>query len=317
MNRRRLGRTGIQVSEISLGTVEIGLDYGIPVADEERLPSRATAERLLNSALDLGCNLIDTARAYGASEEIIGHALKSRRHEYTLATKVRHYEEAGLSSAALRQAVEHSVAESLRALQTDVADILHVHSATVEVIRRGEITAILQHLQQQGHIRFIGATTYSEAASVAALEDGRFDCLQIAYNLLDRRPEAAVFPLARQCDAGIIVRSVLLKGALTHRSVYLPAELDELKTAVARLQTLLEATEMSLPELAYRYVLAHPDVSTALVGTGRLEELEASLEYSRRSSVPDDILRRIRQVVVRDHAQLDPSTWPALEPTGP
>jgi aryl-alcohol dehydrogenase-like predicted oxidoreductase len=317
MNRRRLGRTGIQVSEISLGTVEIGLDYGIPVAGEERLPSRTAAERLLNSALDLGCNLIDTARAYGASEEIIGHALKSRRHEYTLATKVLHFEEIGLSSAALRQAVERSVGESLRALQTDVADIVHVHSATVEVIRRGELAAVLQDLQQQGYIRFIGATTYSEAASVAALEDGRFDCLQIAYNLLDRRPEDVVFALARQHDVGLIVRSVLLKGALTHRYTYLPAELAELKAAVTSLNTLLGTAEMSLPELAYRYVLAHPDVNTALVGTSRLEELEASLAYTRRGPVPDDMLRSIQQVVVRDHAQLDPSTWPTLEPAEP
>jgi aryl-alcohol dehydrogenase-like predicted oxidoreductase len=229
INRRRLGRTDLQVSEISLGTVEIGLEYGIPVAGEERLPSRAAAERLLNNALDLGCNLIDTARAYGTSEEIIGHALKSRRDEYILATKVLHYEGAGLDSAALRQAIEGSVAESLRALQTDVADIVHVHSATVDVIRRGEIVTILQDLQRQGHIRFIGATTYSEAASIAALEDGRFDCLQIAYSLLDRRPESTVFPLAQERDVGIIVRSVLLKGALTHRYAYLPAELAELK----------------------------------------------------------------------------------------
>ena len=162
MNRRRLGRTNLEVSEISLGTVEIGLDYGIPVAGEERLPSRGAAERLLNCALDLGCNLIDTARAYGASEEIIGHALKSRRHEYTLATKVLHYEQEGLDGAALRRAIEGSVAESLHALQTDVLDIVHVHSATVEVIRRGEIAAILQDLRQQGYLRFIGATTYSD-----------------------------------------------------------------------------------------------------------------------------------------------------------
>jgi aryl-alcohol dehydrogenase-like predicted oxidoreductase len=72
MNRRRLGRTEILVSEIALGTVEIGLEYGIPVAGEARLPSRAEAERLLNSALDLGCDLIDTARAYGASAALIG-----------------------------------------------------------------------------------------------------------------------------------------------------------------------------------------------------------------------------------------------------
>lgn len=310
MNRRRLGRTGIQVSEISLGTVELGLDYGIPVEGEERLPSRAAAERLLNSALDLGCNLIDTARAYGASEEIIGSALKSRRHEYTLATKVLHHEEAGLSGAALRQAIERSVADSLRALQTDVADIVHVHSATVEVIRRGELVEILENLRQQGYLRFIGATTYSETAAMATLEDGRFDCLQIAYNLLDRSPEETVLPLARKHDIGIIVRSVLLKGALTHRYTHLPQELSELKTAVAALHSLLDS--IGLPELAFRYVLANPNVATALVGTSQLDELEETCGYARRGAIPSALHGLIQRIVIRDRAQLDPSTWPSL-----
>lgn len=88
MNYRRLGRTNLQVSEISLGTVELGMDYGIPVQGEQRRPSEADAARTLNCALDLGVNLIDTARAYGNSEAIIGRALKSRRNEYILATKI-------------------------------------------------------------------------------------------------------------------------------------------------------------------------------------------------------------------------------------
>lgn len=312
LNRRRLGRTGIQVSEISLGTVEIGLDYGIPIEGEERLPSRSTAERLLNSALDMGCNLIDTARAYGASESIIGHALKSRRHEYILATKVLHHEQAGLSSTTLRQSIEDSVAESLHALQTDAVDIIHIHSATCEVIRRGEVVEILQDLQQQGYLRFIGATTYSEAAAVAVLEDDRFDCLQIAYNLLDRSPEAVVFPLARQHDIGIIIRSVLLKGALTHRYPCLPPQLAELKQAVATLHTLLESTQISLPELAYRFVLTNPSVATALVGTSRVDELQAIHDYIRRDTIPSSLSERIRQIIVHDRDQLDPSTWPTL-----
>jgi len=312
MKWRRLGRTGIQVSEISLGTVELGLEYGIPVAGEERLPSAAAAERLLNSALDLGCNLIDTARAYGTSEAIIGNALKRRRHEYALATKVLHHEQVGLTGNALRQAVECSVGASLRALQTDVADIVHIHSATVEVIRRGEMVEILQDLRQQGYLRFIGATTYSDAAAVATLEDGRFDCLQIAYNLLDRSPEEVVFPLAEQHDIGVIVRSVLLKGALTHRYAHLPPELSELKTGVAALRAVLDAMDIQLPELAFRYVLAHPQVATALVGTSRLDELEATCGYTRQGALLPALRDRIQQIVIRDRDQLDPSTWPPL-----
>lgn len=317
MKQRRLGRTGIQVSEISLGTVEIGLDYGIPVAGEARLPSRVEAERLLNRALDLGCNLIDTARAYGASEEIIGGALKSRRHEYTLATKVLHHADTGLTGHMLRQAITDSVAASLCALQTDTVDIVHIHSATVEVIQRGEIVALLEDLRRQGYLRFIGATTYSEAATVAALQDGRFDCVQIAYNLLERRPEGVVFPLARQQDIGIIVRSVLLKGALTHRYTHLPAALSELVAAVALLHGRLATTGLGLPELAYRYVLANPDVATALVGTSRIDELEEICAYARRGAIPGSIRELVQQIAIHDRSQLDPSTWPALELTEP
>ena len=76
MNYRRLGRTGLQVSEISLGTVELGLDYGVPVAGEHLRPSEENAARLLNRALDIGVNFIDTARGYGISEEVIGRALE-------------------------------------------------------------------------------------------------------------------------------------------------------------------------------------------------------------------------------------------------
>ena len=102
MNYRRLGRTGLRVSEIGLGTVELGLDYGVPVAGEHLRPPEEHAARLLNRALDLGVNFIDTARAYGASEEIIGRALKGRRNEYILASKLAPIREEGQSDGELR-----------------------------------------------------------------------------------------------------------------------------------------------------------------------------------------------------------------------
>ena len=101
MNYRRLGRTGLQVSEIGLGTVELALDYGVPVAGEHLRPPEEQAARLLNRALDLGVTFIDTARSYGASEEIIGRALKGRRSEYVLASKLARIRDEGQSDREL------------------------------------------------------------------------------------------------------------------------------------------------------------------------------------------------------------------------
>src|SRR5260221_3170689 len=102
MRTRRLGRTNFAVSEISLGTVEIGMDYGIRTAGDDACPDPVQATRLLNHALDLGINYIDTARVYGEAEAVIGSALKSRRGEFFLASKVLSYDRENLIGASLR-----------------------------------------------------------------------------------------------------------------------------------------------------------------------------------------------------------------------
>jgi aryl-alcohol dehydrogenase-like predicted oxidoreductase len=309
MNYRRLGQTNLQVSEISLGTVELGMDYGIPTEGANRPPSEAEAAELLHRALDQGINLIDTARAYGKSEAIIGRALKSRRHEYILATKLTHLDQEELTGEALRQRVDTSIVESLRTLQTDVIDLLYIHNTSCEMVERGEIVGLMQEAQRAGHVRFIGASTYGETAPLAVLEDGRFDCLQIAYNLLDRRPEKRVLSLAQETGIGLVVRSVLLKGTLTHRYVHLPEELRELREAIQKLHSLIGSEGHSLPELAFRFVLAHPSVSTTLVGTGRWHELEEALSFVGRGPLPPIFLNRVRAISVSPD-QINPSTWP-------
>ncbi len=309
MNYRRLGRTNLQVSEISLGTVELGMDYGIPVQGNHLQPSEADAARTLNCALDLGVNLIDTARAYGESEAIIGRALKSRRDEYLLATKISSSNWEGYTGKELREQVEVSIAESLRTLQTDIIDLLYIHNATPELIQRGEIVEIMQRAQEAGYARFIGTTTYGEVAPLAVLEDGRFDCVQVAYNLLDRQLEERVLPLAKANDIGVVIRSVLLKGALTYRYTHLPDELRELRAVVDKVNSLCGAQANSLPELAYRFVLAQPAVSTALVGTGRVHELQEIVPFSGCDSLPTEILNTMRETVVSPD-QLNPGNWP-------
>ena len=310
MNYRRLGRTGLEVSEIGLGTVELGLDYGVPVAGEHLRPPEEQAARLLNRALDLGVTFIDTARAYGASEEVIGRALKARRNEYVLATKLAAIREEGQSDKVLAEQVKASIAESLRMLQTEVIDLLQLHHAPVDVVERGRVLAAAREAQRAGQVRFIGASTYGEEAPAAVLAAGGYDTLQVAYNLADRTLEA-LLPRARQQGVGIIVRSVLLRGVLTHRYTYLPNQLADLKSAIARLNSLVGAEAGSLPEMACRFVLANPAVATALVGTARIEELEAALAFADKGSLPPALVSAIREINVSDRSQLIPSNWPA------
>ena len=309
MNYRRLGRTGLLVSEISLGTVELGMNYGIPVEGEHLRPPESEAARLLNRALDLGVNFIDTARAYGASEEVIGRALKTRRREIILCSKAAP-PPPDVHGQALVQHVRNSIAESLRALQTDYLDVLKIHSAAAEEIRRGEMIAAMLDAVQAGYVRFVGASTYGEEAPLLALADGRYDCLQIAYSAVDRRPEARILPLAQQKDVGIVVRSVLLRGVLSHRYTLLPAQLGELRAAIAQLDALRGSEASSLPELAYRYVLAHGAVSTALVGTARLGELEEVIGFAGHPPLSAELAAAIRRIVVKDEDQLHPGKWP-------
>jgi 1-deoxyxylulose-5-phosphate synthase len=310
MDYRTLGRTGLRVYAIALGTVELGLDYGVPVAGEHLRPSEASAALLLNQALDLGINYIDTARGYGASEEVIGRALRGRRNEYILASKLAPIRDEELSDRELCERVKASLADSLRNLQTDTIDLLQIHHAPADLIRRGRVVAAMQEAQAAGQCRFIGASTYGEEAALAVLADGRYDTLQIAYNVVDRHLEQRVLPQARQKDVGVVVRSVLLRGVLTHRYNLIPDQLAELRAAIAQVDALVGPAARSLPEMAYRYVLAQPAVSTALVGTSRLEELQAALAYAALGPLPPELLARIRAVTISDLNQCNPGTWP-------
>lgn len=316
MNYRTLGRTGLQVSEISFGAVEIGLAYGIPVDGVVTKPSEKEAHELLHAALDMGINFVDTARAYGESEEIIGRALKGRRDQYILATKSSHFTDRGLSVDGQQKAVQYSIETSLRLLQTDVIDVFKVHNITKEVMERGDVLRVLQDAQAAGKVRYLGGTVYGVDDPFAAVEDGSYDVIQVAYNMLDRRLEPKVLPLAAEKGIAVMVRSVLLKGALTPRYAGLPESLTELKSAAARLSEIVQDECGSLAEAAFRYVLANNHISSALVGTGKLQNLHRSAEYAAKGPLSEELKAAIRTVQIADVNQLNPGTWEIQENYG-
>src|SRR2546427_999141 len=191
MKKRRLGRTGLEVSEIGFGALEIGRAWGLPVEGDFAVPSEKEAQAALERALALGVNFIDTAPAYVLSEERIGRLLKHRRKEFYLATKCGEYfdgydSQYDFSTAATLKFIE----SSLERLQTDYLDLVQIHCGPdeVETIRRGEALEGMLRAKRHGKARWVGASCDVDGATVA-LEMPAYDALQLPYNLLDRRIE--------------------------------------------------------------------------------------------------------------------------------
>lgn len=311
MKYRRLGRTGFEVSQISLGTVEIGMPYGIAHNGHVPVPDERAAARLLNHALDIGINFIDTARAYGESEAIVGRTLRHRRNEFFLASKVISPYGQNLRAAEIRERAAASIQESLRLLQTDYIDLMMIHCRALEVVPDPVVFETLLEFQRQGKIRKIGASVYGEDSPVAAIEHSGFDCLQVAFSAIDRRLESQVFALAEEKGVGLVARSVLLKGALTDRYRYLPEALSGLKATVQQLERIGTEQSMTLPELAYRYAISYSMPQTALVGTASVEELDQVVDFAASGPLSEDQMKAIRSVPMPDALDLNPGNWPA------
>jgi aryl-alcohol dehydrogenase-like predicted oxidoreductase len=300
MRRKRWGRTNLDVSELSLGTVELGLEYGI---GNNRRPSEWEAGALLHYALDRGINLIDTARAYGDAERVIGKALKGQRQEYVLVSKVLPVPEEPMK-------VRSQVEESLVQLQTDHVDVMMVHCRANQTLPDDSTVDVLKTAQCEGKILYLGASVYGPDAAIAAIKCGCFDCIEVGYSVLDRRIEVEALPLAIQNDVGVIARSVLLKGALSERYRLLPQALEPMKQSIAQLAS-IAGDVVRLPELAYRYVCNRPAPQSALIGTARQEEIDECIRYVERGPLSPEEIEAIHQVQITEEQWLNPGNWPS------
>ncbi|HEX2185364.1 MAG TPA: aldo/keto reductase, partial [Chloroflexota bacterium] len=293
MEYRRLGKSGLKVSAIGLG----GNTFGNG-ADE------AQTGRIINRALDLGINFIDTADVYsrGISEEYVGKAVAGRRQEALIATKVQGRmgdlpNDEGLSRKHIMEGIE----ASLRRLDTDYVDLYQVHrfdsSTPIE-----ETLSTLDDLVRQGKVRYIGCSNFAawqicESLWVAERKNVTpFVSVQPRYNIFDRAIERELVPFCRQHGIGIIPYSPLAGGVLTGK--YHPGEEPPADTRAGRnarmRQQLNEATlgrvdrlvawakgrGHSGGELALAWLLAHPEVSTVIAGATRPEQVEENARAS-------------------------------------
>jgi aryl-alcohol dehydrogenase-like predicted oxidoreductase len=308
MHYRTLGRTGIQVSPYCLGTMMFGA-IGNPDHDD--------SIRIIHKALDAGINFVDTADMYshGESEEIVGKALKGRRDDVVLATKVwgpmgNDPNQRGNS----RRWIITEVENSLRRLQTDHIDLYQVHrpDPTVDV---EETLSALTDLVRSGKVRTIGSSCFPASdiveAQWAAERRGleRFRTEQPTYSILNRGIEREILPVTERYGMGTLVWSPLAQGMLTgrfrlgqqtdtHRTGYgFKHYSDERRLdVVEQLIPLAEQAGMKLTHLAMAFAIAHPGVTSAIIGPRTMEQLD-DLLAGADITLDDKILNEIDAIV--------------------
>jgi aryl-alcohol dehydrogenase-like predicted oxidoreductase len=310
---RVLGRTGLRVSAIGLGTVELGMEYGIAPPGVTRCPRRSEALAILRHAVQAGVNLFDTAPGYGVSEELLGEALRDFP-QCCVATKlaIRNPDGSPFQRSQIRASVRSSLETSLLRLGREVLDVVQIHNATLECLRDDELLGALAAAKQQGTVRFLGASVYTEEEALAAIEMGLLDVLQVPYNILDQTMADLVFPAAERAGVGIIVRSALLKGLLTRAAAYFPSELSPLRRAAEKAQTALSASWDSLPAMAVRFCISARQVSAVLVGVRSREELQQAIAAWEAGPLPPELLSLTPALAVINKQMLNPSKWPEI-----
>ena len=314
MQTRTLGSTDLRVSALGLGTVELGIPYGIgrPPPPDDRL-----CLRLLHRARDQGVTYIDTAPAYGRSEELVGRAFPGGR-DVVVATKVSLRDDSGalLAPQLLSRAIGDSVDRSRRRLSVETLDLLQIHNLGEGELSEALLAAMAEQVEA-GRVRHWGVSTYGRLAPREALRHRRsIDALQVAYSILDRTLEEEILPRCREQDVGLVVRSVFLQGVLSARRRDLGPRLEPLRRAADAAGRVADGLGIGLPGLALRFALHESRAHVTLVGTAHPDELDANLRALEAGPLSSDTVAQLRRIHVEDESLLNPGTWNPL-PEGP
>jgi aryl-alcohol dehydrogenase-like predicted oxidoreductase len=284
MEKRQLGNTDMHVSRLGVGLSEIG--SGV---------SEETASEVLNTALDLGINFLDTAECYGGSEELVGKAVSHRRSEFFLATKTGHVSGDYVGQDWSAKTVRDSIDRSLKRMKTPYIDLLQLHSCSVDVLKKGEVIEILQEAKQGGKTRYIGYSG-DNAPALWAVESGLFDTLQTSFNLVDQKARFELFEKAKAKSMGIIVKRPIANGAWgasRSPSGYAQGYFE-------RSQKMLADGE--IPEapddrilLALGFTLAHDEVDVAIVGTKTPKYMQRNVEMLKQLPISEAAIAELHK----------------------
>jgi hypothetical protein len=295
MEKRCLGKTKMDVSVLGFGGSEIGYQNA----------SRETVAALLNSALDAGLNVIDTAECYHNSEELIGETVSHRRNEFYLFTKCGHPHGYGEHANWSKDSILESIERSLRRLKTDKIDIVQLHSCSEAELRDGEAIDALQTARDRGYTRFIGYSGDGHAARFA-VETGAFDTLQTSINIADQEAIDLTLPLAREKQMGVIAKRPIANAAWKsgHRPIdsYHHEYFERLRKL--NYEFLHQDLEKTV-SIALRFTLSIPGVHTAIVGTQNPERWRQNATLLEQGLLDETSFNQIRE----RWEECAPRTW--------
>ena len=260
-----LGSTGIQVSRLGIGLSEIG---STPM-------EQAAVEELLNGALDIGVNFLDTAASYNVSEELVGRTVSRRRSEYALASKCGRVAGGSQGEVWTAEAITDSIDRSLRLLQTDYVDLMQLHSCSLEILERGDAIDALLKARDAGKTRFVGYSGDNEAA-MWAVESGIFQTLQTSFSLVDQKARDGLLAAAEARGMGVIIKRPIgngVWGRTAAPSGYSQQYFERHQAMAA--QGPVEGEDDPV-RMALGFTFAHPEVDTAIVGTTNLRHLQSN-----------------------------------------
>jgi aryl-alcohol dehydrogenase-like predicted oxidoreductase len=311
MHYRKLGNTGITVSDIGFGGWAIGgpanadgTPYGWGRANDDE--SLAAIRR----ARELGVTFFDTADSYGfgRSESLLGIVLSRKREDVVIATKVgvARDAEGKLRKDFSRAHILHSVDGSLKRLRTDFIDLYQLHNPTLEELQRDDIQEAMDRLQEAGKIRFWGVSITTPEEGLEIVKRGWGYTLQVLYNVLNQAPATTLFPLAKEKGYGIIARVPLASGLLSgkfrpdttfpaddvRQNFLTPKRLEEVLPRIDEAKSIIGGTARTLTEGALRFVLANDAISTTIPGMRNVRQVEMNVAADE-VRIPQEIVDKL------------------------
>jgi aryl-alcohol dehydrogenase-like predicted oxidoreductase len=290
IERRVLGKTGMDVSVLGFGGAEIGFEK----------TEQDAVERLLKTALDGGLNTIDTAECYVGSEEAIGKAVSDRRKDYWLFTKVGHADGRG-PEGWTAPSIERSIERSLQRLKTDHLDLVHLHSCSKATLEKGECIEALEKAKKAGKTRFIGYSGDSEDAHYA-VQSGQFDTLETSVSIADQQAIDLTLPLAREKKMGVIAKRPIANAAWRYDTeptngyvVEYWKRLQKLSYDFAKGEKRADQGPEGTAGVALRFTLSQPGVHTAIVGTTKPERWKQNADLVAAGVLPKERIEEIRK----------------------
>ncbi|MEO8376659.1 MAG: aldo/keto reductase [Candidatus Sumerlaeota bacterium] len=280
MDYRPFGKTGLKVSALSLGASHVGSQS---VSEDE-------AGRFLNAVLDKGINLVDTARMYGLSEERIGRHIAHRRKDYVLTSKCG-YKIPGTEDWT-PECVTKGIDHALGLMKTDVIDVMHLHSCSLDVLKKGDVTKALLNAKHAGKIRFAAYSGENEERAFA-IESGAFDVIQTSISICDQRVIEEALPELSNRGIGVIAKRPIANAFWRHETQP-SGDYGEPYWLRAKAMNLQPPAGMPWDEFALRFSAFFPGVHTVIAGTSKLANLERNLAIIEKGPLPQDVVDATR-----------------------